>query len=140
VNNRPYHVEIKKLGTDTAVVEVEGREYEVGIERKIKRHVEPLEVKPVRKDSATPAAVPSTPAPGPAVAAGDAVVAPLPGLILSILVKTGDTVSAGQTVLKMEAMKMENEIKANKGGKVQEIYIKENEAVLENAPLIKIGD
>ena len=139
IKEQPYHVVIKKLGTDTAVVEVNGREFEVEIERKIKRHLEPLEVKPVVKsapDSESPISSPSD----SAVVPSGAVVSPLPGLIIGVLVKEGQRVEAGQTVVKMEAMKMENEIKANKTGVVSKVFVKEGDAVLENAPLVKIGD
>lgn len=140
INNRSYHVMIKKLHTDTALVEVDGQEFEVGVDRKVKRHTEPLSVKPVR--TSAPSAEPTAPAPAaPTISAtGREIVAPLPGLILTLLVKEGDRVKSGQTVLKMEAMKMENEIKANRDGVVEKIFVKEGVAVLENAPLVKIGD
>ncbi|MFZ0391299.1 MAG: biotin/lipoyl-containing protein [Calditrichia bacterium] len=136
INEKPYHIVVKKLHTDTATVEVDGREYEVGVERKIKRTTEPLEVKPVRR--VAPTAAPA--AAVPVAQSNDAVVAPLPGLILSILAKEGEKVKAGQTVLKMEAMKMENEIKADRDGSISKIFVKEGEAVLEGAPLVRIGE
>jgi len=138
IKDKPYHVIIKKMRTDTAIVEVEGQEYEVGVDRKLKRHITPLEVKPMIKQS-LPSAPVST-AGAPIAATGDDVVSPLPGLILSILVKVGDKVKSGQTVLKMEAMKMENEIKANKDGIIKKFFVNEGDSILENAPLVKIGD
>ncbi len=139
IQDKPYHVVIKKLGTETAIVEVDGREFEVGIERKIKRHLEPLEVKPVVKTvsetAAEPAAEPAVPMPR-----GNEVASPLPGLILQVLVKEGERVESGQTVVKMEAMKMENEIKAPKSGRVKKVFVKEGDSVLENVPLVEIGD
>ncbi len=142
VKGQPYHVVIKKMQTDTAIVEVDGDEYEVGVERKVKRQVEPLDVKPVRKEPETQTTVSSAsiPAETKTVTGEGDVVAPLPGLILKVLVKVGDRVKTGQTLIKMEAMKMENEIKANKDGVVQQILVKEDEAVSENATLVKIGD
>ncbi len=139
IKDRPYHVVIKKMQTDTAVVEVNGSEYVVGVERTFKRHVQPLEVKPVRKQTQPEQTVSPSPLPGKTVA-GNEVVAPLPGLILSVQVKKGDRVSAGQTLLKMEAMKMENEIKAHRSGTVAGILVKEGDSVLENAPLVMLGE
>ncbi|MEJ2535534.1 MAG: acetyl-CoA carboxylase biotin carboxyl carrier protein subunit, partial [Calditrichia bacterium] len=55
-------------------------------------------------------------------------------------VKAGDRIKANQTLIKMEAMKMENEIKADRDGVVKEVLVKVGDAVLENAPLIVIGD
>ncbi len=138
IKDQPYHVVVKKMQTDTAIVEVDGEEYEVGVERKVKRSMEPLKVRPVHKKSASPEPADS-PAAAPRLSGGE-VVAPLPGLILSVLCKEGDAVKSGQTLLKMEAMKMENEIKANKDGVVRQIFVNEGESVLENAPLVKIGD
>ncbi|GAB4341392.1 MAG: biotin/lipoyl-binding protein [Calditrichia bacterium] len=137
VNGNTYNIQIKKLQTDTAIVEVDGQEYEVGVERKLKRHTGPLDVKPIKQVVSTPAPS-ATPAAAP-TGTGKEVVAPLPGLITAVLVKEGDSVKAGQTVIKMEAMKMENEINADKTGTVKKIFVKEGESVLEGAPLIEIG-
>ena len=87
---------------------------------------------------AAPVAAPAAPAapvaaPAPAAApvaagAGD-VTAPMPGNVLDVLVKVGDTVSAGQTVVILEAMKMENEIVATEDGVVASINCSEGQAV-----------
>jgi len=66
------------------------------------------------------------------------VVAPLPGTILKIFVKEGDTVNAGDKLLMMEAMKMENEVLAEKGGTVKSIKVSQNDSVLQNDSLIEI--
>lgn len=63
------------------------------------------------------------------VSGGYIVKAPLPGTIMSIPVKIGDTVSNGQTVCVLEAMKMENDIHTPKGGKVKEILVNIGDAV-----------
>ena len=60
----------------------------------------------------------------------------MPGLILHVLVKPGDKVSNGQTVIKMEAMKMENEIKSSMDGKVKEILVKPQDNVAEGDILL----
>ena len=65
--------------------------------------------------------------------------APMPGKIVKVLVNPGDTVEAGRGVLVMEAMKMENELKAAKAGTVQEIRVKEGQAVEMGALLLVIG-
>jgi biotin carboxyl carrier protein len=65
-----------------------------------------------------------------------AVVAPLPGLIQNILVKVGDTVHAGQHVLTMEAMKMENEIQTNRDGIIKDIKVRIGDSVNEGDTLI----
>lgn len=68
-------------------------------------------------------------APAQAPASGFIVKAPLPGTIMNFPVSVGDTVTAGQTVCVLEAMKMENDIHTPKGGKVKEILVKVGDAV-----------
>ena len=63
---------------------------------------------------------------------------PLPGVILEIKVKEGDTVKRGQTLLVLEAMKMENDIKADRDGKVTAIKVSQGESILEGTDLIII--
>ena len=65
--------------------------------------------------------------------------APMPGKIVKVLVSVGETVEAGRGVLVMEAMKMENELKAARAGVVQEIKVKEGQAVEMGALLLIIG-
>ena len=65
--------------------------------------------------------------------------APMPGKIVKVLVAVGDVVEAGKGVLVMEAMKMENELKASRGGTVREIKVKEGQAVEMGAPLLVIA-
>lgn len=70
---------------------------------------------------------------------GEVVTAPLPGVILDIKVKVGDTVKAGQTVAVLEAMKMENEIEATASGTVTAVNAGKGDSVLEGAAIITIG-
>jgi biotin carboxyl carrier protein len=65
--------------------------------------------------------------------------APMPGKIVKLLVAPGDFVEAGLGILVMEAMKMENELKVNRAGTVQEIKVKEGQAVEMGALLAVIG-
>jgi biotin carboxyl carrier protein len=138
LNNHTYLVVIKKIQADSAVVEVNGKNYNVDIETKIKRHMEPLEVKPTL--SSPPAASSAKRPPTDTEQAADnQIVAPLPGMIMDILVKEGDKISANQVVMKMEAMKMENDIKSDRDGIVEKIHVNPGEAVLENAALISLS-
>ena len=68
-----------------------------------------------------------------------ALLSPLPGVITAISVNVGDTVKIGQKVLALEAMKMENNINADKDGKVLEIKVSKGDSVLEGTELIIIG-
>lgn len=93
---------------------------------------------------ATPAAA-SAPAEAPAPAAkgaagaGTPVKAPLPGVVTKVLVKTGDAVKKGQTVLVLEAMKMENNITAEADGSVTGVCVAPGDSVMEGTTLLTIG-
>jgi len=90
---------------------------------------------------AAPAAQPAAAAPAPAPAASDAppLTAPLPGSIFSLKCKVGDSVAEGDTVLVMESMKMETDIKAPSAGTIQSILVKEGDNVQSGDPLVVIA-
>ena len=96
---------------------------------------------PVAAPQPVPAPVAATPAPAPAPApAGASVVeAPMPGKILKISVSVGASVSSGDVLLILEAMKMENEISAPAGGTVREIRAREGDSVNTGDVLIVLG-
>jgi glutaconyl-CoA decarboxylase len=95
--------------------------------------------------AAAPASAPTLPhaAPVPAAApptqasSDSMVVAPMPGIILSIAVKEGDEVNAGDAILVLEAMKMENEIHAPRAGKVKKVHVSEGAEVRSGSELVE---
>lgn len=113
-------------------VVVNGKEYDVAVEE-LGAGAAPVAAAPVAAAPA-PVAAPATPAPAPAAAPaavgeGAKVEAPMPGTILEVKVAVGDTVKAGQPVVVLEAMKMENDIVAPVDGKVTSIVVKKGDAV-----------
>ena len=86
-----------------------------------------------------PAAAPVTPVAAAPAAGAKSVTAPLPGSITKISVKVGDTVAAGDTVLMMEAMKMENSITAEFAGTVKAILCKEGDQVQSGQALVELS-
>ncbi len=66
------------------------------------------------------------------------IMSPMPGKVVKILVKVGSKVTKGETVIIVAAMKMESEYKAMKDGVVSEIYVKEDDTIDGNQPLVKI--
>lgn len=130
INGNEYKVTIGEIEGNIANVEVNGTAYKVEMEQKAE------EAKPVARPVARPAV---TPAARPATSTGkSAVKSPLPGVILDIKVNVGDTVKRGQTVLILEAMKMENNINADKDGKITAVNVKAGESVLEGTDLVVI--
>ena len=93
------------------------------------------------KAEVTPKPAPAAPAPAaPAAPAGaKTVTAPLPGTITKVTVKVGDTVNAGDTVLLMEAMKMENNITAEFGGTVKAILVDTGAQVQSGQALVELA-
>ncbi|WP_169293029.1 acetyl/propionyl/methylcrotonyl-CoA carboxylase subunit alpha [Advenella sp. EE-W14] len=70
---------------------------------------------------------------------GGGLTAPMPGKIISLLVQAGDTVTKGQALLVMEAMKMEHTITAPEDGKVEEVFYAVGDQVTEGVELITVG-
>ena len=120
-----------------------GKQYEVELERidayePMPRYGEAPAAAPA--PVAAPAAPAAAPAPAPvALSDGEPVNAPMPGNILRIDVKEGDKVKAGQTLLILEAMKMENEIAAPKDGTVVQIATSKGAVVETGTPLIVLA-
>lgn len=86
---------------------------------------------------AAPAAAPA--AASPALAAGEVVKSPMPGNILKINVTVGQKVNEGDTLLVLEAMKMENEVAAPRSGTVAQIIVSKGAVVETGAPLVVIS-
>ena len=79
------------------------------------------------------------PAAAPAAGAGEKVQAPMPGTILEIKVAVGDTVSKGQAIIILEAMKMENDIVASCDGKITSILVSKGDTVNSDDVLVTIA-
>ena len=82
---------------------------------------------------------PKAEAAAPKAVAGNKITAPLPGRIISLKVKVGDTVNAGDEVVVLEAMKMENSINSDYSGTVQQILVAEGDNVATDAVLMIVG-
>lgn len=127
-------------------ITVNGKSYEVDVEEvggvqtsaPAPRPAAVPQAAPVAK-AAPQAAVAPQAAPKAAVAGGESVAAPMPGTILDLKVQEGDTVQAGQVLLILEAMKMENEIMAPSAGKVLSIQVSKGASVNAGDALIVIG-
>lgn len=134
INGNLYKVTVGDIEDNNIRVEVNGTSYTVELEKQAKPKIKPV----VRTESTTPAA-PPTPISRPAVSGGKSgIKSPLPGVILEIKVKEGDTVKRGQTLMILEAMKMENDIKSDRDGKVTAINVSKGESILEGTDLIII--
>ena len=131
INGNEYAVTVNDIDDTFADVEVNGIPFKVEIDRPAKKQVIAKPNKPAQV-SATVAK--------PAASGSETVVSsPLPGVILEVSVKEGDSVKRGQKLMILEAMKMENVIEASADGKIVSIKANKGDSVLEGAPLIIIG-
>ena len=144
INGNPYEVKIEDINESSTMarVTVNGTKYDVEIDGgkaaapKKPQVVAAPETTGLSVTPKTPIA--TKPAAAPAAAAGLKVACPLPGTVLSINVKEGDTVAAGQTVAVLEAMKMENNIDAERGGVVKQVLVSAGATVMEGDVLLVI--
>lgn len=139
IGDREYRAKVEQITADKATIVVDETPYEVDLVE-IGRRAAPAVSVQRPAPRATTAAV-SAPPPTFRVSAetSGAVPAPLPGLILRIDVKEGETVQAGQPLLVMEAMKMENVVPAPHQGTVRKIFVTEGATVGEGEPLIEVA-
>ena len=126
LNNRVYEVEVEQ--GEAMLVD----EYE------LKAPAAAAPAAPVAAAVPTAAAAPA-PAAGAALAAGEVIKSPMPGNILKILVSQGQQVKEGETLIILEAMKMENEIVATRAGSVAQIAVSKGQVVETDTPLVVIA-
>ena len=109
-------------------ITVDGKTYEMDVEL---IGANGAAVQPVAKAAAPVVSTPAAPAPAakPAAASTGAVIAPMPGTILKVLKASGDAVKAGDVVLILEAMKMENEITAPSDGVIGSLSLAQGSTV-----------
>ena len=144
INGNSYEVKIDDINeaSTLAHVTVNGTKYDVEIEGGKAAATKKPQVVAVPQTATDISVTPKTPiASKPAVApaaTGAKVTCPLPGTIIAINVKEGDTVAAGQTLVVLEAMKMENNIDAERGGVVKQVLVQAGATVMEGDVLLVI--
>ena len=137
INGNDYAVHIANIEGNVAELEVNGTPYKVEIDRELKQTKTPKLVRPEAVPSTdSHPSVAKTVSPG--VATSGAVKSPLPGVILSLAVKVGDTVKVGQRLLVLEAMKMENNIDSDKEGRIAAVKVNQGDSVMEGDILVVI--
>lgn len=136
IKGQDFNVKIENVEGDIAKVEVNGIQFDVQLEKPV------AQPKPVVRAVAAP--VKTVEAPKAAVeaaqvAAGVTVVsAPLPGTINDIKVTVGQAVKKGDTLIVLEAMKMENNIDCERDGKIASVNVNKGDIVMEGSVLVTI--
>ena len=137
IGDRTLELDVLKAGESERSILIDGASYDLAVERGtdgvgviLRGDRFDVELKDAVKGVAAGRSAPAGPL---------RLTAPMPGKIVKVLVSPGDSVEAGRGLVVMEAMKMENELKATRGGTVQEIKVKEGQAVETGALLAIIG-
>lgn len=137
-----YVVEIQDIEGNIANVTVNGIPFEVEMKQPVKsskQKVKLSEERRVKSEEFNSSSSATTTKPAAAAASGKPVVAPLPGTINEIKVKVGDKVNTGDTVVVLEAMKMQNNIDAETSGTITSINVNKGDAVMEGDTLVTIA-
>jgi biotin carboxyl carrier protein len=134
IEDKDFIVDIGEVKAGSVQVVVNGRSYDVLIESPAGMPPQPVSAAPERVTPAAPVQVKPV-----SSATADTVTAPIPGLILDIKVRQGESVSAGQIVATMEAMKMENNLTTSVSGVVQEILVQKGAEVSTGQVIMRIG-
>ncbi|MDR0333594.1 MAG: biotin/lipoyl-binding protein [Dysgonamonadaceae bacterium] len=139
INGTSYKVYVRKSDANQVELEVNGTPFIVELETKEKKKAAAPKRESIGHEVPTPqTAKPSLVVKPAAPASRSTINAPLPGNILSLNCKVGDEVKKGDTLLVLEAMKMENNIVAIDNGKVVEILVNKGDTVADGAALVVI--
>lgn len=143
INGAEYNVDINEVEGQEIKLDVNGTPYIVTVDKEMrqqKQHTTVISNRPAPRVAAAQGDVQRASAPNPNTAAGGTkVTTPLPGTILEVYVNVGDQVKAGQRVVLLEAMKMENNIEADNDGTVTAVNVRKGDSVLEGDTLIVIS-
>lgn len=130
INGNKYEVAVGEVQGNNVEITVNGEKYCVELEPKQEKERVKVQAPVAPKKVAAPTA--------PGTVAGDPLKAPLPGTIKDICVNVGDEVKEGQPVVILEAMKMANNLEAERDGKIAAIHVNIGDTVMEGTALVTI--
>lgn len=131
INENSYGVKIVSHEANTIELEVNGTSYSVKMKEEVRTLKTPTLVRKPSISAIEPIKInPSS--------SKTKITAPIPGVILSLNVKVGDTIKVGDVLLVLEAMKMENSITSEKAGKVTAINVTVGQQVLQSEVMIEL--
>lgn len=145
INGADYDVTIDSLNGNKAKVIVNGMSFDVEMQGTLNESDLPdapaadASAAPAAPKAAASAAAPKAAAPAGAPGKGTPVKAPLPGVVTAINVNVGQKVKKGETVIVLEAMKMENNIAAECDGTVTSVCVAQGDSVMEGTVLVTVG-
>lgn len=132
IKGKKYDVNVLSLDGNVAKLKVNDEDYVVEIEREVKANKTPIvvrsSIKEPQKEIEKKSGGPKT-----------EIKSPLPGIIVKIFVKTGEYVTKNQKLFSLEAMKMENEIKAERDGVIAGVRVTEGQSVLQDEVIMEMN-
>jgi len=132
IQDNNYNVKIVSHENSQIELEVNGTAYSVTMKDEVKKSKTPTLVRSASKNPSVPLKMSSN-------AGKTKIVAPIPGVVMSIDIKVGDTIKVGDRLLVLEAMKMENNITSEKSGTVSAIHITKGQQVLQDELMIELA-
>ena len=139
INGTEYSVDINEVEGQEISLDVNGTPYKVTVDKEMKQKQVVIQTRKAPQVAAAAGSEVQKSAPAATGGAGTKVTTPLPGTILDVFVNVGDKVKAGQTVVLLEAMKMENNIEADVEGTITEVKVRKGDSVLEGDVMVVIG-
>ncbi len=132
INGNDYNVDVHGIEENLARMEINGTPYNVELHRQVKASKTPTIVRSAIKQEVKADIHKKD--------GGSAhpILAPLPGSITKLMVGKGDIVEKGQLLLVMEAMKMENQVLADRKGVVEQLMVQQGDAVLQGDVIMDI--
>jgi biotin carboxyl carrier protein len=130
IRGNKYDAVIKSFENNIVEIDINGTHYQVELEKEVIKPKTPKLIRSKVQTSKDDANIRSK--------ISRLVKAPLPGTIFKMIVKVGDKVAIGDTLLIMEAMKMENNVQSEYDGTVKSIMVSEGDAVLQNDILLEL--
>ena len=135
VGDRWYTVQVGDLSHSPVEVTVDGETFQVELEGLEPSPARPRRGRPRSLDTESP---PPQPSIAPSIPSDNIIRSPMPGRVISIFVRPGDSVSAGEEVCVVEAMKMEQSILTLQAGVVKTVHVQPMDSVSANDPLIEL--
>jgi biotin carboxyl carrier protein len=132
IQDNNYNVKIVSHENSQIELEVNGTAYSVTMKDEVKKSKTPTLVRSASKNPSVPLKMSSN-------SSKAKIVAPIPGVVMSIDIKIGDVIKVGDRLLVLEAMKMENNITSEKSGTVSAIHISKGQQVLQDELLIELA-
>jgi biotin carboxyl carrier protein len=132
INGNDYNVDVHGIEENMARMEVNGTPYNVELHRTIKASKTPTLVRTAIRQQVKPDIHRKE------GGSSHSILAPLPGSITKLVVGRGDIVKKGQLLMIMEAMKMENQVLADRAGVVENIRVQQGDAVLQGDIIMEI--